>query len=90
MLTTYIQAAMRRAVYEMLPDDEGFYGEIPGLQGVWANAPTLEACRQELQGALETWIVVGLRHNHTFPTLDGEDLSLRREIVAGLDDVAVF
>ena len=38
MLTQYIQAAMRQAKYEILSDDGSFYGEIPGFQGVWANA----------------------------------------------------
>lgn len=46
MLTSYIRAAMRRAHYEILPDDGTFYGAIPGFQGVWANAATLEACRE--------------------------------------------
>jgi predicted RNase H-like HicB family nuclease len=54
MLTTYIRAAMHRAKYEILPDGT-FYGEIPGFQGVWANAPSLEACREELQQVLEGW-----------------------------------
>lgn len=75
MLTTYIQAAMRRAKYEILADDEGFYGEIPDLQGVWANADTLEACREELQSTLEDWILVGLRMGHPLPVIDGIDLS---------------
>lgn len=47
MLTDYVQAAMRRATYEIL-DDGTYYGEIPGFQGVYANAKTLEACREEL------------------------------------------
>ena len=74
MLTAYIQAAMRRAKYEILPDDEGFYGEIPELQGVWANEDTLEACREELQSTLEDWILVGLRMGHTLPVIEGIDL----------------
>ncbi len=53
MLTDYIQAAMRRAKYEILEDNGTFYGEIPGFQGVWSNAATLEDCRRELQEVLE-------------------------------------
>ena len=34
MITQYIQAAMRKARYEILENNEGFYGEIPDLQGV--------------------------------------------------------
>lgn len=41
MLTQYIKAAMRRARYELLADDESFYGEISGFAGVYASAETL-------------------------------------------------
>jgi len=64
MLTDYIHAAMHQATYELLPDDEGFYGEIPALEGVWANASTLEVCHEELQKVLEGWVVLGLRRGH--------------------------
>ena len=33
MLTDYIQAAMRRARYKILPEDGSFFGDIPGLIG---------------------------------------------------------
>jgi predicted RNase H-like HicB family nuclease len=57
MLTNYIRAAMRQARYEILSDDGTFYGEIPGFDGVYANADTLEACREELEEVLEEWIL---------------------------------
>ena len=66
MLTDYIRAAMARAEYEML-EDGTYYGEIPGLQGVYANAPKLEACRAEFQSALEDWILFGLANGFTIP-----------------------
>lgn len=66
MLTSYIHAAMRRATYEILADGT-FYGEILGFQGVWANAPTLEDCRMELQDVLAGWIVLGLQMGHELP-----------------------
>ena len=75
MLSAYIMAAMHRATYELLPDDEGFAGVIPGLQGVLGHAATLEACREDLQSALEDWIWLGLRLGHSIPPLDGIDLS---------------
>lgn len=75
MLTAYIQAAMRHAHYEILEDDGSFYGEIPELQGVWANAPMLEECREELQSTLEDWIILGLRLGHTLPIVDGLDIN---------------
>jgi predicted RNase H-like HicB family nuclease len=39
MLTAYIQAAMRHARYEWLPEDGLYYAEIPELPGVWATSP---------------------------------------------------
>ena len=48
MLTQYIKAAMRHARYEILLSDSTFYGEIPECNGVYANAATLEVCREEL------------------------------------------
>ncbi|MBI5440041.1 MAG: hypothetical protein HY900_02390 [Deltaproteobacteria bacterium] len=52
-MTKYLQAAMRRAKYEILPDDGTYYGELPGFPGVFAGAATLEACREELEEVLE-------------------------------------
>lgn len=82
MLTNYIQAAMRHATYEILSDDSTFYGEIPGFQGVWANAPTLEACKEELQSVLEDWILLGLHLHHSLPVVDGIDLNSQTQEVA--------
>jgi hypothetical protein len=42
MLTAYINAALRKARYEILPEGEGYCGAIEGLQGIWAQADTLE------------------------------------------------
>jgi predicted RNase H-like HicB family nuclease len=48
-------------------DDGSFYGEIPGFQGVWANASSLEACRDELQSALEDWILFKVADRQVLP-----------------------
>jgi predicted RNase H-like HicB family nuclease len=71
MLTDYLQAAMRKAKYEILSDGEGYFGRIPQLQGVWANAETLEACREELREVLEEWIMIGLKMGIPLPAIDG-------------------
>jgi predicted RNase H-like HicB family nuclease len=75
MLTAYIQAAMRRAKYEILEDDGTFYGEIPGFQGVYANAPTLEECREQLLEVLEGWILLGISLHHELPVVDKINLN---------------
>ena len=38
MLIEYIKAAMRNAHYEIIADDNSYYGEIPGFDGVYANS----------------------------------------------------
>ncbi len=47
MLIKYIQSGLRLAKYEKLDDDGSFYGEIPACNGVFANATTLEECREQ-------------------------------------------
>ena len=78
MLTAYINAAMRSAHYELLESGEGYIGKIPGLQGVFANADTLEACRDELGEVLEEWIILGLKMNHHIPDIDGIELNFEK------------
>ena len=69
MLTTYIQAALHQARYEILPDDGSFYGHVPGLDGVWANATSLEGCRDELEQVLEEWILLRVSMNLAIPAI---------------------
>ena len=70
MLTAYVNAAMRRARYEVLSDGTHF-GRIPGLQGVWADARTRRACQKELQEVLEDWLVLKLRDRDPVPRING-------------------
>jgi predicted RNase H-like HicB family nuclease len=78
MIMEYLMSAMRLAHYEILEGDEGYYGEIPGFQGVYANDATLEACRNELQSALEDWILLRVSRNLTLPTVDGLTLKIEQ------------
>jgi len=77
MLTEYIKAAMRHARYEILPEDGGYYGEIPELPGVWANSDALEACREELREVLEDWIALGLAQGSPIPPIDGIAITVK-------------
>jgi predicted RNase H-like HicB family nuclease len=69
MLSRYLDAAMHQAQYEILSDDQSFYGEIPGLDGVYANAPTLEQCREQLREVLEEWIVLRISRQLAVPPI---------------------
>lgn len=61
MLGSYIDAAMEQAIYDIIEDEGTYWGEIPGLKGVWARHATLEDCRRELREALSDWIALRLR-----------------------------
>ena len=78
MLIEYIHAAMRRATYRLDPGGD-FYGDIPGFPGVWSCAPTLEACRDDLQSVLEGWIILGLRLGHDLPIINTLNLTPKLE-----------
>lgn len=77
MLLDYIRAAMRGAKYEILPDDNTFYGEIPNFTGVYANKDTLEACREELEEVLEEWILFRISQNLPLPVVNGIELRIK-------------
>lgn len=77
MLVQYMATAMHHARYEMLDDDEGFYGEIPACRGVFANAATLEACRDQLAEVLEDWVFLCVSRNLELPIIDGAEIRLR-------------
>ncbi len=68
---------MRHARYEIIEDDQPFYGEIPECQGVWASGVTLEQCREELESALEDWLLFRLSRQLPAPVIDEIDLSVR-------------
>lgn len=80
MLTEYIRAAMKKAKYEILSDDNTFYGEIPAFDGVYANADTLDACHNELEEVLEEWIFFKISRNLPLPTVEGIELTIKEAI----------
>ena len=80
MLRNYIQAALRRAHYEIIEDAEPFYGEVPELKGVWATGETLEACRDNLESTIEGWLLMRLSRNLSIPEVDGLTVTLPKEM----------
>jgi predicted RNase H-like HicB family nuclease len=77
MLTRYLQAATRKAQYNLLEEDGAYYGEIPGFDGVWADAEKLETCREELEEVLEEWILFRVSKQLELPVVDGIELKIR-------------
>jgi hypothetical protein len=48
LIVDYVQAALHHAKFETIAEDGTIFGTIPGFPGVWANAETIEGCREEL------------------------------------------
>ena len=66
MLTEYITKKLNQAKYKIL-NDGSYFGEIPGLQGVWAAGKTLEQCRETLWEVLEEWLILKLQDGDSIP-----------------------
>ncbi len=77
MISEYINAAMRKAHYELLSKDKLYYGEISGFQGVYATAQNLEDCREELQAVLEDWLLLSIHKNMPVPVIDNISLEVK-------------
>jgi predicted RNase H-like HicB family nuclease len=75
MLTEYINAAMNKAMYDIL-DDKSYYGEIPGFEGLYSNESSLEECRNELEETLEDWILISISKHLPLPIINGIELKV--------------
>jgi len=73
LLNNYMDKAMSHAQFERI-EDGTWFGLIPGLDGLWANAPTEEMCQQELRETLEGWILLGIAHHSDLSVVDGMTL----------------
>ena len=66
MLTDFIGKQLNNAKYKLLKD-KTYFGEIPEVRGVWANAKTLESCRKELQEVLDDWLILSIKSDKKIP-----------------------
>ena len=69
MLSEFIAKKLKQAKYKLLKDGS-YFGEVPGLKGVWANASNLEDCRKDLQEVLEDWLLLKVRDQEKIPGFD--------------------
>lgn len=75
MVTEYIEEALKRARYEIINDDDPYYGEIEDLKGAWATGKTLEECRINLKDVVEGWILLSIKKGLPIPKLG--DIEIR-------------
>ena len=71
--------AYRTTHYEMHPDDGTYYGEVTECRGVYANARTVEECRNELAEVLEDWLLMRIHKNLAIPVISGLELRVTGE-----------
>jgi len=76
MLTEYIHKALEKAQYKKL-DNGTWFAEIPGFEGVWANADNVEKCRHELKEVLEEWLILKIRDRDTIPKIEGAEIKIK-------------
>ncbi|MFH0924294.1 MAG: type II toxin-antitoxin system HicB family antitoxin [bacterium] len=74
-----MKKAMEHAHYEILSDEGTFYGEILDCPGVYANADTLEQCRNELEEILEEWILFRVYKGFSIPPIQGAEIKIIRK-----------
>ena len=82
MLLQYIQTALEYAHYEIIKDEEPFYGEVPPLRGVWATGKTLEECRRNLAEAVEDWVLFSIAKGLSVPPLGKVAIQLPEKVPA--------
>ncbi|MFC2036479.1 type II toxin-antitoxin system HicB family antitoxin [Chloroflexota bacterium] len=82
MLSEYIQTALDSAHYEIIEDENPYYGEVPPLAGVWASGKTLEACRRNLAGAIEDWVLFSIANGLPIPALGQVAIHLPERVPA--------
>ena len=84
MITEYIEAVLTKARYEIIEDEEPYYGEVPELEGVWATGKTLEGCRKNLAEAIDGWIVVRLRKGLSIPPIGAYKIEVLSRLEIGV------
>ncbi len=78
MIREFIEKKLKEAEYKIIKN-RTYFGEIPSVKGVWANAKNLEDCRKELQEILEDWLLLKIQQRERIP---GFSLRIdRRELV---------
>lgn len=79
MLTEYVAAALGKAHYEMINDDEPFYGEVRELPGVYATGVTLEERRRNLKDVVEGWLLITIERDLPVPEIDRLAINVAQE-----------
>ena len=83
MLLEYVDAALVKAKYEIIEGKEPYYGQVPGLKGVWATGKNLEECRSNLRDVIDGWIVVRLQQGLAVPAIGKHQVKAPKRLKVG-------
>ena len=81
MIIEYIDEALRRARYEIIHDEDPYYGEVEELKGVWTTGKTLEECRNNLKEVIEGWIILSIKKGIEIPRLGNYEIKEIQEAI---------
>jgi predicted RNase H-like HicB family nuclease len=82
MFSEYIEAALERAVYKTIEDEDPIFVSVPELPGAWASGKTIEEARKELISVIEGWIALRLRMGRSIPPIGGHTITASTEPVS--------
>jgi predicted RNase H-like HicB family nuclease len=85
MFAEYIEAALERAVYKTIEDEDPIFVSVPELQGAWATGKTIEEARKELISVIEGWIALRLRMGRSIPPIGGHLITASIEPVSAIE-----
>lgn len=61
LFNRYLDGAMKRVEPKRL-EDESWFVEIPGFDGVWASSADLQSALHELRDVLSEWVLLKIIH----------------------------
>jgi predicted RNase H-like HicB family nuclease len=82
MFSEYIEAALEKAVYKTIEDEEPIFVSVPDLPGAWATGRTVEEARKELISVTDGWIALRLRMGRSIQPIGGYTITASTEPVS--------
>lgn len=78
LMARYVHAALKTALPRQL-EDNTWFAEITGLNGVWGAGENPHQCLNELREVLVDWLLMKIEHeDRDIPILDGVNLNVIR------------
>jgi predicted RNase H-like HicB family nuclease len=83
VLSAYLDAAMRHAVFRRAGEQQRIYAAIRGIPGLWARGYTHDEAARDRREALEWWVLTSVFEHRSLPAFDGLSLEIEEESAQG-------